>query len=126
MKKLNKQKAGALVAVAVCCLLIAVNADAATVTFGTMATKSQTALTNFKSAAVNFFYAVGVILAGGGIWGLYKEQKMPNQGYAKKGGVAFLVGVALLALPKLIGAGASTVGLSSSDTDSAIEADTGF
>jgi hypothetical protein len=59
-------------------------------------------LNSVADLAVNFFYLVGLILFGVGIWLFNKDQKQPGQDHAKKGGYSMLVGVGLILITFLI------------------------
>ena len=87
-------------------------AHAATATtLGGLFTNIKANFSSFKNLAFSFGYLMGVILFVSGIWLVYKDSKQPGQDHAKKGGIALLVGVALLTAPTLIEIfGASTVG----------------
>lgn len=80
-------------------------------TFTTLNNNIIANFTSFKGLAFSFGYLIGVILFVSGIWLIYKDSKQPGQDHAKKGGIALLIGVALLVAPTLIDIfGASTVG----------------
>ena len=59
-------------------------------------------LNSVADLAVNFFYLVGLILFGVGIWLFNKDQKQPGQDHAKKGGYARFVGEGLILITFLI------------------------
>jgi hypothetical protein len=59
-------------------------------------------LNSVADLAVNFFYLVGLILFGVGIWLFNKDQKQPGQEHAKKGGYSMMVGVGLIIITFLI------------------------
>ena len=65
-------------------------------------------LNSVGDLAINFFYLVGLILFGGGIWLLNKDQKQPGQDHAKKGAWAMGVGVGMIVITTLINMFAST------------------
>ena len=79
-----------------------------------------------KSLALSVFYMAGLFLFGGGLFLIYKDQKQPNQGHAKNGGISIIIGVLLLLIPSLIGIAATSVGGDSGAAGTALTGKKGF
>ncbi|MGI2918634.1 hypothetical protein [Vibrio parahaemolyticus] len=79
-----------------------------------------------KSMIMSFFYLVGLVLVGVGLFLFYKDNKQPNQGHAKNGLVSLLVGVALLSITSIVALLTGTIGFDAKEANDRIEADAGF
>lgn len=87
---------------------IAAAADAKTL--GEMATSAEANIYAIKQLSLSLFYLAGLVLFGGGLFLLYKDQKTPNQGHAKNGFISIAIGVCLLLIPSLLGVFSTSIG----------------
>ena len=125
-KKVNK-KLLAIMAVGAISLMAPdiVNAAPASDLKG-MAAAAETNINAIKALALSVFYMAGLFLFGGGLFLIYKDQKQPNQGHAKNGGISIIIGVLLLLIPSLIGIASTSVGGLEADSDKALRSSKGF
>ncbi|MFS1430224.1 DUF6750 family protein [Vibrio splendidus] len=93
---------------------------------GTAAKNIESNIVFMKSLALSIFSLAGVVLVGMGLFLFYKENKQPNQGHAKNGFVAVIIGSCLLSVSVIIGMVSGTWGANSKDVVDNIEKDKGF
>ena len=76
-------------------------------TLGTVAQNAASANTAIRDAFLSFALLGGIILVIFALFLFYQESKMPNQGNMKKGFFALFVGIGLLSMDYILGAGSN-------------------
>ena len=91
-----------------------------------MAEATEANIVAIKSLAMSLFYLAGLVLFGGGLFLIYKDQKTPNQGHAKNGFISIAIGVCLLLIPSLVNIFSTSIGGSSEAAGKALSTAKGF
>lgn len=86
----------------------------------------QENITSLKSLALSVMFLIGLVVFGVGIWLFYKDSKQANQGHAKNGFIALIVGALLLSVTTVVGVLGNTVLGSDSEATDNITIDSGF
>ena len=76
-------------------------------TLGTVFENAADANTDIRDAFLSFALLGGIILVIFALFLFYQESKMPNQGNMKKGFFALFVGIGLLSMDFILGAGSN-------------------
>lgn len=74
-------------------------------TLGTVAENFASANTSIRDAFLSFALLGGIVLVMFALFMFYQESKQPNQGNMKKGFFALVVGIGLLSMDFILGAG---------------------
>ena len=79
------------------------------ITIGNVAGNAASGNNEIRDSFLSFMTVAAIFLIGLSFFFFYNESKMPNQGNMKKGAFALIIGMGLLAMDFIAGAGKNTI-----------------